>query len=388
MYYSAWSKIALAGLFASAAAQTYSSCNPMEKTCDPNKGLASSSYSVDFTKGADDDNWEGTGHGTVKYTSDGAEFTVAKQGDSPTIQSKWYMFFGRMEVHLKAAPGTGIVSSVVLLSDVLDEIDWEWLGGNDADVQTNYYGKGNDAADTRSATFPVTNAQEEFHNYTIHWTKDSCEWYINGVAVRTLKYADALGGENYPQTPMRVKLGIWAGGDPDNAEGTIEWAGGETDYSGGPYTMTVQKITIENLNPAESYTYSDKTGSYKSIEFDEKDSGSTDDDHSSSTASEAASKTSSKASSKTSSESTFTTKTATETDSESSTTASSDDSSETESADFKNNKAETTSAGATSSESSAAATPSATDGSTNSASGNWPKMWFALGTTFAAMVMM
>lgn len=362
-------------------------CTDYSPACDPNKGLASSSYSVDFTKGADDDNWEGTGHGTVKYTSDGAEFTVAKQGDSPTIQSKWYMFFGRMEVHLKAAPGTGIVSSVVLLSDVLDEVDWEWLGGKDTDVQTNYYGKGNDAADTRSATFAVTAAQEEFHNYTIHWTKDSCEWYINGVAVRTLKYADALGGENYPQTPMRVKLGIWAGGDPDNAEGTIEWAGGETDYSAGPYTMTVQKIAIENLNPAESYTYSDETGSYKSIEFDEKDSGS-DDDDSSSSASEAASKTSSKASSKTSSESTFTTKTATETDSESSTTASSDDSSETESADFKNNNAETTSAGATSSESSAAATPSTTDGSTNSAAGSWPKMWFALGSTFAAMLMM
>lgn len=383
-----WSKIALAGLFASAAAQTYSECNPMKKTCSANKGLTSSSYSVDFTKGADDDNWEATGHGTVKYTSDGAEFSVAKQGDSPTIQSKWYMFFGRMEVHLKAAPGTGIVSSVVLLSDVLDEVDWEWLGGKDTEVQTNYYGKGNDAADTRSATFAVTQAQEEFHNYTIHWTKDSCEWYINGVAVRTLKYADALGGENYPQTPMRVKLGIWAGGDPDNAEGTIEWAGGKTDYSGGPYTMTVQKIAIENLNPAESYTYGDETGSYKSIKFDEKDGGSDDSSSSSSTASEAASKTSSKASSKTSSESTFTTKATTETDSASSTTASSDDSSKTESADFKNNNAETASAGATSSASSAATTPSTTDGLTNSAAGNWPKMWFALGSTVAAMVMM
>ncbi|KAF4333439.1 murein transglycosylase [Fusarium beomiforme] len=387
--YPAWSKIALAGLIASVTAQTYSECNPMKKTCEADKGLASSSYSVDFTKGADDDNWEGTGHGTVKYTSDGAEFTVAKQGDSPTIQSKWYMFFGRMEVHLKAAPGTGIVSSVVLLSDVLDEIDWEWLGGKDGDVQTNYYGKGNSEEDTRSATFPVSNSQEDFHNYTIHWTKDSCEWYINGVAVRTLNYADALGGENYPQTPMRVKLGIWAGGDPDNAEGTIEWAGGETDYAGAPYTMTVQKIMIENLNPADSYTYGDETGSYKSIKFDAKDNGSDDEDDESSTASATASKTSSTASSKASSDSTFTTKTSTETDSkEASTTASSDDSSETESADFKNNKAETTSADATSSGSSASASASATGGSTNSAAGNWPQMWMALGATFAGMVMM
>jgi hypothetical protein len=90
--------------------------------CDANPGLASSSYSVDFTKGADDDNWEGTGHGDVKYTSEGAEFTINKQGQSPTIQTKWYMFFGRIEIHMKAAPGQGIVSSIVLLSDILDEV--------------------------------------------------------------------------------------------------------------------------------------------------------------------------------------------------------------------------------------------------------------------------
>lgn len=90
--------------------------------CDPDVGLAASSYTVDFTKGADDDNWEGTGHGDVKYTSDGAEFTIDKEGQSPTIQTKWHMFFGRLEVHLKAAPGQGIVSSIVFLSDVLDEM--------------------------------------------------------------------------------------------------------------------------------------------------------------------------------------------------------------------------------------------------------------------------
>jgi hypothetical protein len=90
--------------------------------CEANPGLAASSYSVDFRNGADDDNWEGTGHGEVKYTSEGAEFSINKQGDSPTLQSKWYMFFGRFEVHMKAAPGVGVVSSIVLLSDVLDEV--------------------------------------------------------------------------------------------------------------------------------------------------------------------------------------------------------------------------------------------------------------------------
>lgn len=383
--YPSWSKVALAGLVASASAQTYSECNPMKKTCDPNAGLAASSYSIDFTKGADDDNWKNVGHGDVEYTSEGAEFSVSKKNTSPTIQSNWYMFFGRLEVHMKAAPGQGIVSSIVFLSDVLDEVDWEFLGGRDAEVQTNYYGKAS-TDNTQSMTFPAPNNQAEFHNYTVHWTPESIEWYVNDVAVRTLKYSDADGGETFPQTPMRVKLGIWAGGDPDNAEGTIEWAGGETDYDGVPYTMTVQKIKIENLNPAESYTYSDDSGSYKSIKFDKKDNGGSSDDddeddkdEESSTVSEAASKTASSTATET------TMQTATKTDSSSdseSTTASSDDASET---DFKNNKAaESTGASGTSTETSASAT--ATE--TNSAAGNWPKMWLGLAAICAAMVMM
>lgn len=79
----------------------------------------------------------------MTYTSSGAEFTITKSGDSPTIQSKWYIFFGRVSFFLKAAPGTGIVSSAILESDDLDELDWEWLGGSDyvSKVQTNYFGK-------------------------------------------------------------------------------------------------------------------------------------------------------------------------------------------------------------------------------------------------------
>ena len=40
------------------------------------------------------------------------------------------MLFGKIEVVLQAAPGQGIVSSSVMMSDDLDEIDWEWSGSN------------------------------------------------------------------------------------------------------------------------------------------------------------------------------------------------------------------------------------------------------------------
>ncbi|KAI1071389.1 hypothetical protein LB507_004972 [Fusarium sp. FIESC RH6] len=377
---SAWSKVALvAGLAASAYGQTYSDCNPMKKSgCEPNPGLDASLYSFDFTKGADDDNWEGTGHGEVKYTSEGAEFSVNKQGDSPTLQSKWYMFFGRYEVHMKAAPGVGIVSSIVMLSDVLDEVDWEFLGGAGGEVQTNWYAKGS-SDNTQSLTFPADNNQGVFHNYTVTWTPESVEWYVNDVQVRTLKFAES----NYPQTPMRLKLGIWAGGDPDNAEGTIEWAGGETDYKDVPYTMTVQKIKVQNLNPAKEYTYGDSSGSYKSIDFDKKDSGregnmsekDEEKEQETKSAAEAASTTSSDSSSKTASES-------------EATTMSTAKSSETVSADFKNNGAAETSGSDADATSTGSTASSTAESDENSASGNMPKMWLSLGALCAAMVMM
>lgn len=75
----------------------------------------------------------------IGYGNDGAEFTVAKQGDNPLIESDFYIMFGRLDVTMKAAPGRGIVSSAVLQSDCLDEIDWEWLGGDNTRVQTNYF---------------------------------------------------------------------------------------------------------------------------------------------------------------------------------------------------------------------------------------------------------
>ncbi|EXF74192.1 glycosyl hydrolase family 16 [Colletotrichum fioriniae PJ7] len=247
-------------------AQTFTDCDPTKKTCPANKGLAKSTYEVDFTKGADNDAWTVTA-GNITYGTDGAEFTLNKKGDAPTIETSWYFFFGRAEVLMKAAPGTGIVSSVVIESDDLDEVDWEWLGGKDAEVQTNYFGKGNTTSYDRGAFHTIAATQTEYHNYTIDWTKEAVTWYINSNLVRTLNYADALGGKNFPQTPARLRLGIWAGGDPDNNAGTITWAGGETDYTKAPFTMTVQKVSITNANPGGSYTYSDMTGDYSSIKI-------------------------------------------------------------------------------------------------------------------------
>lgn len=111
----------------------------------------------------------------------------------------------------------------------------------------------------------MNSPQTTFHTYSVDWTSSAINWLIDGNVVRTLNYADAQGGSRFPQTPARLRLGIWAGGDPSNPQGTIEWAGGVTDYSQAPFTMYVQSVDITNYTPASEYQYTDTSGSWQSI---------------------------------------------------------------------------------------------------------------------------
>lgn len=161
------------------------------------------------------------GGGTVTYDpTDGAVFTIAQQGQAPLIQSNWYIMFGRVECVIKAASGRGIVSSFVLQSDDLDEVDWEWLGVNNAEVQTNYFGKGDTSSYSRGAFHSNPGNHDSFHTYTVEWTSSQIVWSIDGQPIRVLT-PETADTNQYPQSPMMVRVGVWAGGDPNNAPGTI-----------------------------------------------------------------------------------------------------------------------------------------------------------------------
>jgi hypothetical protein len=64
---------------------------------------------------------------------------------------------------------------------------------------------------------------------------------------------------------MNIRLGNWVAGDPKNAPGTIQWAGGLADFSKGPFNMYVQSLKVINYSPAASYAYNDMSGSFQSI---------------------------------------------------------------------------------------------------------------------------
>jgi beta-glucanase (GH16 family) len=240
-------------------AQTSSKCNPLNTQCPADPALGKS-VTINFASGQSD---QFTASGNPTYDGNGAHFSVAGQGDAPTITSNWYIMFGRVDVTMQAAPGTGIVSSLVLESDDLDEVDFEWLGGDDNQVQSNYFGKGQTGSYNRGAFHSSPGNHDGMHTYSVEWTADSISWIIDGSTVRTLT-PDAAAGQ-YPQTPMQLKLGVWAGGDPSNAPGTIQWAGGLVNYGGGPYTMTVKSVSAKDYSTGSSYSYGDSSGSWQSI---------------------------------------------------------------------------------------------------------------------------
>lgn len=258
--------IALVALVGLATAQTHTTCNPTHKDCPEEPALAMA-YNFDFSQESNGSTWDIVS-GQHRYQKDGLLLPINAQKESPTLTSQFTIMFGRLEVHMKGARGQGIVSGIVLLSKDLDEIDWELIGGNETHVQSNYFGKGNQTSFDRAVWHPINNPMDEFHNYTLHWTAEKIDFFVDTALVRTLMYEDALGGKNYPQTPMTVMIGVWAGGDKDNnKQGVIDWAGGETDFNQVPFHMYVESVNIEDFTTgAKAYKYGDRSGSWESIQ--------------------------------------------------------------------------------------------------------------------------
>ncbi|MCJ1328515.1 hypothetical protein MMC10_005192 [Thelotrema lepadinum] len=243
-------------------AQTSTKCNPLQGSCPADPALGKST-TIDFTSGQSSDFSE-SGSPQPSYDSNGVNLVVAQSGNSPTLTSNWFMMFGHVEVTMKAAKGVGIVSSMVLQSDDLDEVDFEWLGADGTQVQSNYFGKGQTTSYNRGAFHANPGNQDSFHTYTVDWTAEQVVWQIDGTTVRALTPQSAEANQ-YPQTPMQLKLGIWSGGDPSNPPGTIQWAGGQTQYSQGPFTMYIQSVKATDYSTGTQYTYSDTTGNWQSI---------------------------------------------------------------------------------------------------------------------------
>lgn len=212
-------------------------------------GLASNTvYLGDASKA----NWvtEGT---PVEYQGDSVLLTMAESTVGTLLSSTHYVWYGKISATLKTSGGPGVVTAFIMMSDVKDEIDFEFVGTDLSAAQSNFYWQGVTNY-TNAANLTTTNTHTDWHTYEIDWQEDSLTWSIDGKVLRTLNRADTInsttGQANYPQTPSRVMISLWPAGLSSNGQGTVDWAGGLIDWNSnymqnGYYYAQLKSVTIE-----------------------------------------------------------------------------------------------------------------------------------------------
>jgi beta-glucanase (GH16 family) len=58
------------------------------------------------------------------------------------LASTHYVWYGKVTAKFTASAGAGVVTAFILLSDVKDEIDFEFVGVELQSAQTNFYSQG------------------------------------------------------------------------------------------------------------------------------------------------------------------------------------------------------------------------------------------------------
>ncbi|KAK7733007.1 putative glycosidase CRH2 [Cytospora paraplurivora] len=209
--------------------------------------------------------------------------TMPANSTGTVLASTVYMWYGNVKAKLKSSRGNGVVTAFILLSDVKDEIDFEFIGADLTTSQTNYYFQALPIWTNVVNITDLSDTYTNFHEYEIDWTPDKITWSVDGVAGRTLKRTDTWNATtnqwDFPQTPARVELSIWPGGASSNSEYTIQWAGGAIDWDSqdikdyGYDFATFKSVTIEcynassgvGTNKGKSYYYDNISGLNNSV---------------------------------------------------------------------------------------------------------------------------
>ncbi|KAI8057669.1 concanavalin A-like lectin/glucanase domain-containing protein [Syncephalis plumigaleata] len=196
----------------------------------------------------------------LKYRGDQKNEAGNYGGFGATVTWTRFMLYGKATVEMKSASvSPGVVSSFITKSPEGDEIDFEWVGKDPKEVQTNFYYRG-ELDYTKGAHHKVTDGDtsKEYHKYTIEWTPEYVAWGVDGKEIRRLAKTAANkkedGSFKYPDSLSRVQLSIWDGGM--GLKGTADWAGTPTDWSdkNKVYSMYVKSLTIECANSVSNET--------------------------------------------------------------------------------------------------------------------------------------
>lgn len=132
-------------------------CDPLHSnsldSCAPAPACKSQDYQLtsldgltsnqDYLGDASKSNWVYSG--TPKVFENQVLLTLSEDGESSSgtlLASASYLWYGKVSAQMKSSRGVGVVSAFILLSDVKDEIDFEFIGADVQNVQSNWYFQG------------------------------------------------------------------------------------------------------------------------------------------------------------------------------------------------------------------------------------------------------
>lgn len=216
--------------------------------------------------------WLYSGYVVDYDDEDSLLLAMPKNSGGTLLSSTRYLWYGKVSARLRSSHLAGVVTAFIVFSNVQDEIDFEWVGADLETVQSNYYFQGH-LNYTHSKNFTTTDTFEDFHTYEIDWHEEYINWSLDGVVGRTLykneTYNETSKEYAFPQTPARIQISLWPGGNATQPEGTRSWAGGEIDWDSadiqdpGYYYMTLNEINVTCYetpsntvkNGTEAYVY-------------------------------------------------------------------------------------------------------------------------------------
>lgn len=255
------------------ASNSLTSCSP-EPVCqnanhtftDFSRILSNATY---FDGNATKYDWVVNSGTILNSTAGELAMTLTEQNGGTRLSSTRYVHYGTITARLKTGRWGGVVTAFITMSDIKDEIDWEFPGNQTTEGQSNYFWQGVVPTPTDGKTHGnLTDTFSNFHDYTIDWQQDTLTWLIDGNAVRTLKRSDVTGSDGvsrYPSTPSRIELSLWPAGINSSGQGTIDWAGGLIDWNdpdykaAGHFYALVESVSVtcadSKTNPANATSY-------------------------------------------------------------------------------------------------------------------------------------
>jgi hypothetical protein len=120
------------------------------KACLPNPQCKSAQYNLDslddiqdiseYLGDASKVNWVSSG---MPVVYDKSILLTLGEGTSGTVlSSTHYVWYGKICAKLTTSQGAGVVTAFIMMSDAKDEIDFEWIGVDIKNAQSNYYSQG------------------------------------------------------------------------------------------------------------------------------------------------------------------------------------------------------------------------------------------------------